>query len=148
MHSYGQGIWIFHDHREKGITTNGMNPGGNVSALVYKKYLNEVGLPKVIGESIEPLFTKTFQDRKLPVWQNIDSWNSLGEVDASGYTAPPASVPAAADVTPGSASIETPVDNSFRNLMFGLFLGVLAYMLVIYRAKIIAMISALKGGNG
>jgi hypothetical protein len=37
-------VWIFHDHREKGITTDGMNPGGNVSALVYKKYLNEVGL--------------------------------------------------------------------------------------------------------
>ena len=147
LHSYGQGVWIFHDHREKGITTNGMNPGGNVSALVYKKYLNEVGLPKVIGESIEPLFTKTFQDRKLPVWQNIDSWNSLGEVDAEGYAAPPASVPAAADVTPGSADIATPVDNSFRNLMFGLFLGILAYLLVIYRAKIMALVSALKGGK-
>ena len=64
FHSYGEGIWIFHDHREKGITTNGMNPGGNVSALVYKKYLNEVGLPMGIGESIEPLFTKKFHDRK------------------------------------------------------------------------------------
>ena len=147
FHSYGEGVWIFHDHREKGITTDGMNPGGNVSAVVYKKYLNEVGLPKTIGESIEPLFTKAFHARKVPVWQNIDAWNSLGEVDAEGYVAPPASVPAAADVTPGSADIATPVDNSFRNLMFGLFLGILAYLLVIYRAKIIALVSALKGGN-
>jgi hypothetical protein len=67
-----------------------MNPGGNVSALVYKKYLNEVGLPKTIGESIAPLFTKAFQERKVPVWQNIDGWNSLGEIDAEGYVAPPA----------------------------------------------------------
>ncbi|WP_428357525.1 multicopper oxidase domain-containing protein [Methyloprofundus sp.] len=147
LHSYGQGAWIFHDHREKGITTNGQNPGGNVSALVYKKYLNEIGLPKTIGESIVPLFTKKFQDRKLPVWQNIDSWNSLGEVDASGYTPPPASVPAAADVTPGSADIPVPVDNSFRNLMFGLFLGIMAYLLIIYRANLIALISAFKGGK-
>lgn len=147
FHSYGQGIWIFHDHREKGITTNGMNPGGNVSALVYKKYLNKVGLPMAIGESIEPLLTKNFHDRKVPVWQNIDDWNSLGEVDASGYTAPPASIPAAPDVTPGSADIEVPADSPFRNLVFGLFLGLLAYLLVINRAKIMAMISAYKGGS-
>jgi len=147
FHSYGEGIWIFHDHREKGITTNGMNPGGNVSALVYKKYLNEVGLPMGIGESIEPLFTKKFHDRKLPVWQNIDEWNSLGEVDAEGYVAPPASKMAAPDVTPGSADIQAPTDNSFRNLVFGLFLGLCAYLLVVKRTKVIALISSLKGGK-
>jgi len=147
FHSYGEGIWIFHDHREKGITTNGMNPGGNVSALVYKKYLNEVGLPKTIGESIAPLFTKKFHDRKLPVWQNIDDWNSLGEIDAEGYVAPPSSKMAAPDVTPGSADIQAPTDNSFRNLIFGLFLGLLAYVLVVNRVKVIAFISSLKGGK-
>ncbi len=147
FHSYGQGIWIFHDHREKGITTDGMNPGGNVSALVYKKYLNEVGLPMGIGESIEPLFTKAFHARKLPVWQNIDAWNSLGEIDAGGYVAPPASIPAAPDVTPGSASMETPADNSFRNLIFGLFLGLLVYLLISNRKKISALVSSTKGGK-
>ncbi|NOQ63824.1 MAG: multicopper oxidase domain-containing protein [Methyloprofundus sp.] len=135
FHSYGEGIWIFHDHREKGITTDGMNPGGNVSALVYKKYLNEVGLPKTIGESMEPLFTEKFHARKLPVWQNIDDWNSLGEVDATGYVAPPASIIAAPDVTPGSADIETPADNSVRNLIFGLLLGLAVYLLFVNRAK-------------
>ncbi|MDF1582220.1 MAG: multicopper oxidase domain-containing protein [Methyloprofundus sp.] len=147
FHSYGQGIWIFHDHREKGITTDGMNPGGNVSALVYKKYLNEVGMPMGIGESPAALFTKVFQERKLPVWQNIDSWNSLGEVDAQGYVAPPASKMASPDVTPGSADMQTPSDNSFRNLVFGLFLGLCAYLLVVKRAKVIALISSIKGGN-
>jgi len=145
FHSYGQGIWIFHDHREKGITTNGMNPGGNVSAVVYKKYLNKVGLPMGIGESVENLFTKAFHDRQLPVWQDIDEWNSLGEVDAEGYVAPPPSKMAAPDVTPGSADIQTPVDNSFRNLIFGLFLGIFAYLLVVNRDKVIAVISSIKG---
>ncbi len=145
FHNYGQGIWIFHDHREKGITTDGMNPGGNVSAVVYKKYLNEVGLPMGIGESVENLFTKAFHDRQLPVWQDIDEWNSLGEVDAEGYVAPPPSKMAAPDVTPGSADIQTPVDNSFRNLIFGLFLGVFAYLLVVNREKVIAIISSIKG---
>jgi FtsP/CotA-like multicopper oxidase with cupredoxin domain len=147
FHSYGEGIWIFHDHREKGITNDGMNPGGNVSALVYKKYLNEVGLPKTIGESIAPLFTKEFHARKTPVWQNIDDWNSLGEVEADGYVAPPASVIAASDVTPGSADIQADEDNSFRNLIFGLLLGLVAYLLVVNRASIMALISSNKGGN-
>jgi len=124
-----------------------MNPGGNVSALVYKKYLNEVGLPKTIGESIAPLFTKAFHARKVPVWQNIDDWNSLGEIDAEGYVAPPPSVAAAPDVTQGSADIETSEDNSFRNLVFGLFLGIFAYLLIIYREKLSALISSLKGGS-
>lgn len=147
FHSYGEGVWIFHDHREKGITTNGMNPGGNVSAVVYKKYLNKVGLPKTIGESITPLFTKSFQARKVPVWQNIDAWNSLGEVDAEGYVAPPPSVIAIPDITQGSTNIQAFADNAFRNIVFGLLLGVLVYVLVIYRAKIMALISVVKGGS-
>ena len=83
----------------------------------------------------------------MPVWQNIDDWNSLGEIDAEGYVAPPASKMAAADVTPGSADIQAPTDNSFRNLIFGLFLGLLAYALVVNRVKVIAFISSLKGGK-
>lgn len=152
LHSYGEGVWIFHDHREKGITTNGMNPGGNVSALVYKKYLNEVGLPKTIGESIAPLFTKAFQDRKLPVWQDIDGWNSLGEIDGMGYKAPPASKPVAVEEGPkpyseDMAFANTDSDDSFGNFILGLLLGIAAYLAFLNREKIMLMISALKGGK-
>jgi len=152
LHSYGQGVWIFHDHREKGITTNGMNPGGNVSALVYKKYLNEVGLPKTIGESIAPLFTKAFQDRKLPVWQDIDGWNSLGEIDGKGYKAPPASKPIAVEEGPkpyseDMAFANTDSDDSFGNFILGLLLGIAAYLAFLNREKIMVMIAALKGGK-
>jgi len=147
FHSYGEGIWIFHDHREKGITTDGMNPGGNVSALVYKKYLDEIGMPKGIGESPMQLFTKKFQQRKLPVWQNIDEWNSLGEPDSLNYVAPEASKPAPADVTPGSATVKVEEDNSMRNLFFGLFFGLFVYLAFVKREKWIAVISSFKGGK-
>ncbi len=151
LHSYGQGIWIFHDHREKGITTDGMNPGGNVSALVYKKYLTEEGLPKGIGESIAPLFTKGFHARKYPVWQDIDSWNSLGEVDGRGYKAPPPAVPL---LVKGPKSMAEALkdqenangSNSFRNFLVGLLLGILAYTAIINREKILALIPSKKGG--
>ncbi len=148
LHSYGQGIWIFHDHREKGITTNGMNPGGNVSALVYKKYLNEVGLPMGIGEDISPLFTKKFHDRKLPVWQNIDAWNSLGEIDGKDYKAPPAGKEAVVEDGPKPASFyanQDTSDDSVSNFLVGLLLGIVAYILFLNREKIMAMVSSKKG---
>lgn len=151
LHSYGQGIWIFHDHREKGITTNGMNPGGNVSALVYKKYLNEMGLPMGIGESVEPLFTKEFHARKLPVWQNIDAWNSLGEIDGKGYKAPPASIPVAVEEGPKPMGYETisdaDADEPVSNFIVGLLFGIVLYLLFLNRKKIIAMIGSAKGGK-
>ncbi|MCK5888421.1 MAG: multicopper oxidase domain-containing protein [Methylococcales bacterium] len=149
LHSYGEGIWIFHDHREKGITTNGMNPGGNVSALAYKKYLNEVGLPMGIGEDVTPLFTKKFQERKYPVWQNIDAWNSLGEIDAKGYKAPKASKPMAVEDGPkpmGVGADDAP-DDSVENFIWGLALGIILYLLFLNREKIIAMVSSKKEGG-
>ncbi len=158
LHSYGEGVWIFHDHREKGILNDGMNPGGNVSALVYKKYLNEMGLPKTIGEGVGSLFTKAFQQRKIPVWQNADEWNSLGEANTKGYKAPPPGTPmvieegpkslkkineeaAAAAVAQGGGT-----SGGFGNFIIGLILGIAAYLLVVNREKIIALVSS-KGGT-
>ncbi len=147
LHSYGEGIWIFHDHREKGINTNGQNPGGNVSAIVYKKYLNEMGLPKTIGESIESVFTTAFYQRKLPVWQNADPWNSLGEIDAKGYKAPPASKPVVIEGPKSFAEINKEAEaqagnNAFENFLIGLIGGILAYLLIINREKILSMVSS------
>lgn len=152
LHSYGEGIWIFHDHREKGIATNGMNPGGNVSAIVYKKYLNEMGLPKTIGESAESLFTKAFYERKVPVWQNTDAWNSLGEIDASDYKAPPASQPVVIEGPKSLAEFEksaamTDDDSAFENFLIGLIGGILAYLLIINREKIIRMVASKREGK-
>ncbi len=151
LHSYGEGIWIFHDHREKGITTNGMNPGGNVSAIVYKKYLNEVGLPMGIGESVEQLFSKKFQERKLPVWQDIDAWNSLGEIDAKAYKAPKAAKPLAVEEGPKSMAFYDNVvvdeDNSVSHFIWGLILGVALYLLFLNREKIMIMIASARGGK-
>ena len=56
LHSYGEGIWLFHDHAEKGITTDGITPGGNVSALVYTSLLDEDSMPKVRPEAISNVF--------------------------------------------------------------------------------------------
>ncbi|MCK5727729.1 MAG: multicopper oxidase domain-containing protein [Methylococcales bacterium] len=148
LHSYGEGIWIFHDHREKGIATDGMNPGGNISAIVYKKYLNEMGLPKTVGEGVGDAFTKAFYQRKVPVWQKTDPWNSLGEVDATGYKAPP---PSTVIIEKGPKSFSELTDlneeNGFVNLLLGIFGGIFIYVVVLNRKKILNQLSSMKGGK-
>ncbi len=152
LHSYGEGIWIFHDHMERGITTDGMNPGGNVSALVYKKYLNKVGMPKAIGESSKALFTKRYQQRKLPVWQDIEGWD-LGEVDARDYTPPPAGTPLAVEARPKTFSVlakeesQNKGNSSFTNFILGLLFGLAMYVLYLNREKVIAWVSQFKKGD-
>lgn len=68
LHSYGKGIWLFHDHTEKGITTDGITPGGNVSALVYKSLLDDDSMPKVRPEAIANVFDSNYYARKKPIW--------------------------------------------------------------------------------
>jgi FtsP/CotA-like multicopper oxidase with cupredoxin domain len=79
LHSYGQGAWMFHDHKEKAITTNGVFPGGNVSLIVYKSFLGEKGLPILHGVDLKPFFTKEFYERKFPVWSTYDKERMLVE---------------------------------------------------------------------
>jgi len=70
LHSYGPGIWLFHDHQSRGVTTDGIGPGGNISAIVYRQYLGEDGWPKNRGVSWDPYFTPQYYRREVPVWQS------------------------------------------------------------------------------
>jgi len=70
LHSYGPGIWLFHDHQNRGTTTDGIGPGGNISAIVYKSYLSEAGWPKTLGASFTPFFTEQYYRKEVPVWQS------------------------------------------------------------------------------
>lgn len=146
FNSYGEGIWIFHDHREKGITTDGMNPGGNVSALVYKSYLNENGMPKLQGVDISPYFSKEYFNRQLPVWQDADEWNSLGdaeEVDDVG----PAFVVQSTDKSASSQTSSTDSNGSdvtIINFFFGLFIGLLVFLVYKYREPILNLLTPKK----
>lgn len=67
--SYGPGIWLFHDHGNKAVTTDGIGPGGHISAIVYEEFLAENGWPRTSGVSLEPYFTEDYYRKQLPVWQ-------------------------------------------------------------------------------
>lgn len=72
FNSYGEGIWVMHDHNERGITNNGMHPGGGITAITYESYLNDNGLPKLQGVDPAKFFTKEFHRRETPVWMDFD----------------------------------------------------------------------------
>jgi hypothetical protein len=116
---------------------------------VYKSFLTDEGIPKLQGVSVAPYFTKDFFARNLPVWQDADEWNSLGEVDAEGYNAPQAFQPVTTDNATGTAGVSE--ENFFSNFITGLIMGIFAYLLFVNREKVIAIAKSLssskKGGQ-
>lgn len=140
FHSYGEGIWVFHDHREKGITTDGMNVGGGISAMVYKSFISDEGIPKLQGIDIKLYFTKNFQERRIPVWENLDEWNSLGAIQGLEPEPPPP--PKKGDKSTLIGASKAPVDQSpggVRNFFIGLMIGILLYILYLQRAEVLRL---------
>ena len=85
LHSYGPGLWMFHDHVPTGTTTDGMEPGGNMAILAYKHYLDEQGMPKMHDELFDQVFNKDYYAKKQAVWASGDFAALLGD---AGLVAP------------------------------------------------------------
>ncbi len=133
LHSYGEGLWLFHDHREKAITTDGANPGGNTSLVAYRSYLNEMGIPQGLGIGLNKYFTKEFHQRKISDWEDLDDTGTLG-------------IPA------GQTVIDTITRTEMLNFLYGLLLSIAVYLLITKRQQmkqaILHMTSRLKGSKG
>ncbi|MFW6093360.1 MAG: multicopper oxidase domain-containing protein [Pseudomonadota bacterium] len=67
---YGPGIWLFHDHQNRGVTTDGIGPGGNISAIVDTRHLDDSGWPRTRGVSWAPYFTAAYYRKDVPVWKD------------------------------------------------------------------------------
>jgi len=53
----GPGVWLVHDHTEQATTNNGINPGGDLTVVVYESFKGQDGLPKVatdLGRFFDP----------------------------------------------------------------------------------------------
>lgn len=142
LHSFGQGIWMFHDHVEKAFTTDGVGEGGDISLVVYKGYLDEKGIPATHGMSLEPYFSKDFWKRNYPIWQDYDAWRSLGLPDLKitpkplkTAVLPPPEGPKDL-MANGSAKTSKPEGSVFGKLLTGILLGFLGYWVFINRQAI------------
>lgn len=81
LNSFGPGAWLMHDHKEQGITTAGINPGGNIGLVVYQDYLDEHGLPKIVTgiDSVAPYFTPEYYRGEVPVFAGTEARDRYGD---------------------------------------------------------------------
>jgi hypothetical protein len=144
LNSFGQGIWMFHDHVEKSFTTNGHGEGGDISLVVYKDFIDEKGIPKAHGMSLAPYFSKSMWQGKYPIWQDYDTWRSLGLPDL-GSDVKPSKVAVQIAVAKASDSVLVDQQGSsvFEKLIYGLVLGLLGYSSIVKRRQIIDFASKL-----
>lgn len=112
LHSYGPGLWMFHDHVPTGTTTDGMEPGGNIAFLAYKPYLDEQGMPKMHDELFDQVFSKDYYAKKVAVWGSGDFAPLLGD---AGLLAP------------------NYVQIILFGLVAGLIIGLLVFMVLAYK---------------
>ena len=83
LHSYGEGVWLLHDHNEHGFTTDGVSPGGSISAIAYESFLDAKGWPVTQGIDWRPFFSPDYYRRKIPVWVTYDDMRMLGQAGAA-----------------------------------------------------------------
>ncbi len=147
LHSYGQGIWMFHDHVEKTFTTNGIGEGGGISLIVYKDYLDDKGIPKAHGMSLAPYFSTNMWKGKYPIWQDYDAWHSLGLPDLKAGFELAKNAIQKAPVQPGANHPELAAqqqqDSVVGKLFYGFLLGLLSYFAIIKRNTILTLVRPL-----
>ncbi|MBS3963774.1 MAG: multicopper oxidase domain-containing protein [Methylomonas sp.] len=146
LNSYGQGVWMFHDHVEKSFTTDGIGEGGDISLVVYKGFLNDKGIPELHGMSLAPYFTKEFWQGKIPAWQDYDAWKSLGLPEISktklkAFVPQPVQQAASAKNAADPNAVAAAEQPSFLGkLLTGFILGLGLYVAYLKRDKILALV--------
>lgn len=143
LNSFGEGIWMMHDHVEKSFTTNGLGEGGDISLVVYKDYLDERGIPKAHGMDLTPYFSKTLWKKGYPIWQNYDAWRSLGLPELKGDPNAPIIVEDKPQQVPANTAVaqnDTQSAGGLGQLFYGLIIGLIGYFLsgklyTVYQAR-------------
>jgi hypothetical protein len=82
LHSYGDGVWFFHDHREAAVTNDGIGPGGTVTMIAYGSHLGEDGIPET-NRDLSKFFDEAYYEGEVPVWGHLDE-ERLGDPPKNG----------------------------------------------------------------
>lgn len=85
LNSYGEGAWLMHDHHEPGVTTDGINPGGDVSLIAYESTLNESGMPKTAGP-INVFFDPAYYRGEIEIFDCMEGMMHGDERACKGKT--------------------------------------------------------------
>lgn len=106
LNNYGEGVWIFHDHREAAQTNDGIYPGGTINAIAFESHLESNGFPKVHGVDWQKFFTAEYYQKEVPIWLDYDLKGLFG------HTA-------------------LPVSTLLRYALFGLSVGLIVVVLLL-----------------
>ena len=138
LNSFGQGIWMFHDHVEKSFTTNGHGEGGDISLVVYKGFVDDRGIPSAHGMSLAPYFAKALWQGKYPIWQDYDTFRSLGLPDLQAEVKPlkVAVQTVAVKASDATFAAQQQGSSAIAKLFYGLLMGLLGYTAVVKRREI------------
>ena len=144
LNSFGQGIWMFHDHVEKSFTTKGHGEGGDISLVVYKGFVDDKGIPSAHGMSLAPYFSKKLWKGQYPIWQDYDAWSSLGLPDLGAKVTPnkvavqtPAVKASDTAATATAAAQQDSGYSAFEKLIYGIILGLIGYTGYVKRRELI-----------
>ena len=67
-YSSGPGVWLMHDHTEKTVSNRGINPGGDITTIIYEGFRDEsTGLPDVPGD-LSKFFDSAYYRGEVPVF--------------------------------------------------------------------------------
>ncbi len=67
-YSSGPGVWLMHDHTESTVANRGINPGGDMTTIVYDGFRDEsTGLPDVPGD-LSKFFDPAYYRGEVPVF--------------------------------------------------------------------------------
>ncbi|HEB77548.1 MAG TPA: copper oxidase [Methylothermaceae bacterium] len=81
LHSFGAGAWLMHDHAEKSVTSDGIGPGGDIGLLVYRKFLDANGIPKLQGMDLTPFLNIGMFHKQVPLWARSEAWEIFSEAN-------------------------------------------------------------------
>ncbi|HKW92212.1 MAG TPA: multicopper oxidase domain-containing protein [Methylomirabilota bacterium] len=103
----GPGVWLVHDHTEPATTNNGINPGGDLTAIVYDGFTGSDGLPRV-ATSLKRFFDPAFYRGEVPVFDPSIFHTARGQYDATAPTADPTPTQSQRRAPPYPVRTETP----------------------------------------
>lgn len=94
LHAYGPGVWFMHDHQEEAVTTDGINPGGDITVVAYESFLEErTHMPRAQAMGWDLFFDEAYYRGEVSPFHMLDPENfgplvNTSDQDEEQATAP------------------------------------------------------------
>ena len=103
----GPGVWLVHDHAQPAASNKGINPGGDHTAIVYREFMGDDGLPKHTGSHAghAQFFDPAYYQGKVPVFDPRTFGTTVENYEKGWPASPPAGGPFSYPVRPEAGAL-------------------------------------------